>query len=465
MNNEKGKILIVDDNAGILLTLKQALKSEFQEIEAISNPNLIPNYLDQNDWDIVLLDMNFNTDQNSGNEGLFWLRKIRELRPEVLVFLITAYGDVEIAVKGIKEGAHDFITKPWNIDKLIASLAAALKLSEAERKIKNLERKEEVLVQNLMPLQNEFLGSSSKMTQVYKTIHEVALTSANILILGENGSGKELVAREIHNLSDRKNKPFISVDLGSINENLFESEMFGHRKGAFTGAIADHTGRIVASSGGTLFLDEITNLSINLQAKILEVLQKREVVPVGSDRAIAVDIHLISATNQDPFLLVEQELFREDLLYRLNAIKINLPPLRDRGDDILIIADVFLKRYCKKYNKGEMKISGSGIEALKNHTWPGNVRELKHSLEKAVILAESDILGPDDFRIEKTLVSDWDIGPSNKLVDVEKHIVKKVIEKHKGNMTHAARELNVSRTTLYFKIEKYGLKQILEIPK
>ncbi|MBU1014523.1 MAG: sigma-54 dependent transcriptional regulator [Bacteroidetes bacterium] len=457
MNPTKGKILIVDDNESILLTLKQSLKYEFKEIETVRNPNLIPNLLNEKDWDLVLLDMNFKAGVNSGNEGLYWLRKIRESNPDILVILITAYSEVDIAVKGIKEGAYDFITKPWDIDKLIASLHAALKLRDAERKVKKLKGFQEVLIENSLNVQNDFLGSSPKMTEVFKTIRKVAATDANILILGENGTGKELVAREIHKLSGRKKELFVSVDLGSINENLFESEMFGHKKGAFTDAQSDRTGRFVAASGGTLFLDEITNLSMNLQSKLLRVLQSREVTPVGSDKAVKIDIRLISATNKNPFLLTNQELFREDLLYRLNTIKIEIPPLRERGDDILIIADFYLKRYSKKYNKGEIKISSTGIDSLLNHTWPGNVRELKHTIEKAVILAESDILRPEDFRIEIKTSNNWDLGSSNKLVDVEKYIVKKVLDKHQGNLTKAAQELNISRTTLYLKIEKHGL--------
>ncbi|PKP34694.1 MAG: sigma-54-dependent Fis family transcriptional regulator [Bacteroidetes bacterium HGW-Bacteroidetes-17] len=457
MNPTKGKILIIDDNESILLTLKQSLKYEFEEIETVRNPNLIPNLLNEKDWDLILLDMNFKAGVNSGNEGLFWLRKIKESNPEILVILITAYSEVDIAVKGIKEGAYDFITKPWDIDKLIASLHAALKLREAERKVKKLKGFQEVLIENSLNVQNDFLGSSPKMTEVFKTIRKVAATDANILILGENGTGKELVASEIHKFSGRKKELFVSVDLGSINENLFESEMFGHKKGAFTDAQSDRTGRFVAASGGTLFLDEITNLSMNLQSKLLRVLQSREVIPVGSDKALKIDIRLISATNKNPFLLMDQELFREDLLYRLNTIKIEIPPLRERGDDILIIADFYLKRYSKKYNKGEIKISSTGIDALLNHSWPGNVRELKHTIEKAVILAESDILRPEDFRIEIKPNNNWDLGSSNKLADVEKYIVKKVLDKHQGNLTKAAQELNISRTTLYLKIEKHGL--------
>ena len=457
MSKAKGKILIIDDNESILLTLKQSLKYEFQEIETSRNPNQIPNLLKQKDWDVMLLDMNFKAGINSGNEGLYWLKEIKKTNPDILVILITAYSEVDIAVKGIKEGAYDFITKPWDIDKLIASLHAALKLRESERKVKKLKGFQKVLIENAFTKGRDFLGSSPKMTEVFKTIQKVATTDANILILGENGTGKELVAREIHKLSGRSKELFISVDLGSINENLFESEMFGHKKGAFTNAQADRTGRFVAASGGTLFLDEITNLSMNLQSKLLSALQNRMITPVGSDSKIAIDIRLVSATNKDPFLLTDQELFREDLLYRLNTIKIELPPLRERGDDILIIADFFLKKYAKKYGKGVLKISSTGIDSLLNHTWPGNVRELKHTIEKAVILAESEILAPEDFRIEKKGSSNMNLGSSNRLIDVEKFTVKKVLDKHQGNLTKAAKELNISRTTLYLKIEKHGL--------
>ncbi len=457
MNPSKGKILIIDDNESILLTLKQSLKYEFQEIETIKNPNLIPGYLQEKDWDIVLLDMNFKAGVNSGNEGLYWLRKIKELNAELLVVLITAYGEVDIAVKGIKEGAYDFITKPWDIDKLIASLHAALKLRESERKVKKLEGNRKVLIENSLNANLDFLGSSPKMTEIFKTIRKVADTDANILILGENGTGKELVAREIHKLSERKEELFVSVDLGSINENLFESERFGHKKGAFTDAHSDRTGRFLAASGGTLFLDEITNLSMNLQSKLLSVLQNRKIRAVGSDREENINIRLISATNKNPFELVEQKLFREDLLYRLNTIKIEIPPLRERGNDILLIAEFFLKKYTQKYGKTALKISSTGIQSLLEHHWPGNVRELKHTIEKAVILSETNILGAEDFRIEKKPDKGWETGPSNKLADVEKYTVKKVLEKHQGNLTKAAKELNISRTTLYLKIEKYGL--------
>lgn len=457
MTIKKGKILIVDDNEGVLITLKQSLKHEFHEIETLNNPNLILKLLKDNDWDVILLDMNFKAGIHSGNEGLYWLRKIRENNPDIPVLLITAYGEINLAIKGIKEGAYDFITKPWDIDKLKVSLQSAIKFRESERKIKKLEVNQEVLIENSLNTPDEFLGSSPKMTEIFKTIHKVAKTDASVLIVGESGTGKELVAKEIHKISNRKKNVFFSIDLGSIHENLFESEMFGHKKGAFTGAESDRIGKFVAASGGTLFFDEITNLSTNLQSKLLRVLQNREIIPIGSNKSENINIRLISATNKDPVLMVKKGLFREDLLYRLNTIKIELPPLRERGDDLFIITDFFLKKYAIKYNKGEMKINNTGAEALFNHHWPGNIRELKHTVEKAVILAESNILTAEDFRIEKKSTSDWDIGPSNKLADVEKYTVKKVLGKYQGNLTKAAKELNISRTTLYLKIEKHGL--------
>ena len=455
MNKHTGKILAIDDNDSILLTLKQSLKYEFQEIECIKNPNIIPKMLEQKDWDVILLDMNFRAGLNSGNEGIYWLRKIKETAPETLVILLTAYGDIELAVLGMKEGAHDFISKPWDIDKLLVTIKTAVRLRESEKKIKILEQNQEFLVQQNQTPDYHFLGSSKNMTEIFKTIQKVAPTDANILITGENGTGKELLAREIHRCSKRKDKLFISVDLGAINENLFESEMFGHKKGAFTDAHSDRIGSIEAATGGSLFLDEIGNLPLNLQAKLLRVLQNREIQALGSEKTIKIDIRLISATNLNPEELVSRHLFREDLLYRINTIVIEMPPLREREDDIIQIALHYLKVYSKKYNKGKLKISKQGIDALYQHQWPGNIRELKHCMEKAVILSEEPILGTEDFRLNKGKIENC--TESNKLSDVEKFTVEKVLEKHKGNLTKTAKELGISRTTVYLKIERHGL--------
>lgn len=455
MNKVTGKILAIDDNESILLTLKQSLKYEVREIECIKNPNLIPQKLEQKEWDVVLLDMNFSAGINSGNEGIYWLREIKRISPDTLVILLTAYGDIQLAVQGMKEGAHDFVSKPWDIDKLLATIKSAVRLRESERKVNALEQKQAYLVQQNQKTEYHFLGSSTKMNEIFKTIHKVGPTDANILVYGENGTGKELLAREIHRVSNRKDKLFVGVDLGAINENLFESEMFGHKKGAFTDAQTDRIGRIEAANGGSLFLDEIGNLPLNLQAKLLRVLQNREIQPLGSEKTIKVDIRLISATNINPEELVSRQLFREDLLYRINTITIEMPPLREREDDIMQIALHYLKVFAKKYDKNKLRISKEGMDALYYHNWPGNIRELKHCMEKAVILSENAALGPEDFRIGKA--NSETPTESNKLSEVEKFTVKRVLDKHRGNLTKAAKELGISRTTLYLKIEKHGL--------
>lgn len=455
MNKVTGKILAIDDNESILLTLKQSLKYEVREIECTKNPNLIPQKLEQKEWDVVLLDMNFSAGINSGNEGIYWLREIKRISPDTLVILLTAYGDIQLAVQGMKEGAHDFVSKPWDIDKLLATIKSAVRLRESERKVNALEQKQAYLVQQNQKTEYHFLGSSTKMNEVFKTIQKVGPTDANILVYGENGTGKELLAREIHRVSNRKDKLFVGVDLGAINENLFESEMFGHKKGAFTDAQTDRIGRIEAANGGSLFLDEIGNLPLNLQAKLLRVLQNREIQPLGSEKTIKVDIRLISATNVNPEELVSRQLFREDLLYRINTITIEMPPLREREDDIMQIALHYLKVFAKKYDKNKLRISKEGMDALYYHNWPGNIRELKHCMEKAVILSENAALGPEDFRIGKA--NSETPTESNKLSEVEKFTVKKVLDKHRGNLTKAAKELGISRTTLYLKIEKHGL--------
>ncbi len=455
MNKVTGKILAIDDNESILLTLKQSLKYEVREIECIKNPNLIPQKLEQKEWDVVLLDMNFSAGINSGNEGIYWLREIKRISPDTLVILLTAYGDIQLAVQGMKEGAHDFVSKPWDIDKLLATIKSAVRLRESERKVNALEQKQAYLVQQNQKTEYHFLGSSTKMNEIFKTIQKVGPTDANILVYGENGTGKELLAREIHRVSNRKDKLFVGVDLGAINENLFESEMFGHKKGAFTDAQTDRIGRIEAANGGSLFLDEIGNLPLNLQAKLLRVLQNREIQPLGSEKTIKVDIRLISATNINPDELVSRQLFREDLLYRINTITIEMPPLREREDDIMQIALHYLKVFAKKYDKNKLRITKEGMDALYYHNWPGNIRELKHCMEKAVILSENAALGPEDFRIGKA--NSETPTESNKLSEVEKFTVKKVLDKHRGNLTKAAKELGISRTTLYLKIEKHGL--------
>ncbi len=457
MISKTGKILVVDDNESILLALKQSLKYEFEEIEILKSPVNLISHIESESWDIVLLDMNFAAGINSGNEGLYWLNKIKEIDSNVIIILMTAYANIELAVKGIKKGAHDFITKPWDIDKLIATLHSALKFRKSKLKVQELKGKQFSLQKNIISHFDEIIGSSKKMKDVFKTIKKIATTDANVLILGENGTGKELIAREIHNQSKRKNEVFISVDLGSVSSSLFESEMFGYQKGAFTGAYENRMGRIEAANEGTLFLDEIGNLPIELQAKILHVIQNCEVIPLGMNKSKKVNFRLICATNKNIEQLINKNEFREDLFYRINTIKIDVPPLRERDEDILLISEFFLKKYSKKYRKENLQFSRDSINLLKEYEWPGNVRELKHTIEKVVILSEGNMIQPEDLNLKQFVLNQDGFLQSNRLTDVEKKTIQKVLDKHNFNITNAARELDISRTTLYLKIDKYGL--------
>jgi DNA-binding NtrC family response regulator len=455
---KKGKILIVDDNVQILESLKILLKSEYEEIETIKNPNLIPEKIRSGNYDIILLDMNFAAGISTGNEGIFWLREILKLDPDAIVILITAYGDINLAVQSIKEGATDFITKPWDTEKLIVTLNTAYELRQSKLKVNSLKNKQRQLTEDIDKRFQMFTGTSKTMQEVQQTINKVASTDVNVLILGENGTGKELIAREIHKKSKRSSEVFVSVDMGAITETLFESEIFGHVKGAFTDAKEDKAGRFETASGGTLFLDEIGNIPLSLQSKLLAVLQNRQITRLGSNKVIPIDIRLVSATNKPIFNMVEENLFREDLLYRINTIQIEVPPLRKRKDDIPGFIDYFLKQYSNKYEKPLLKITESAYDLLVNYSWPGNVRELKHTVEKAVILSESDVLKPEDFYLRQLKPADNEISDSLKLADTEKHAIKKVLEKCNGNMSKAAKMLEISRTTLYAKLDKYKIK-------
>ena len=456
MKPGKCNILIVDDNHGILKSLRLLLKSEFEEIETVSDPEKISSLLGEKKFDIVLLDMNFKSGVHSGNEGLFWLRKIKEYDQGALVILITAYGDIQLAVKVIKEGAYDFIQKPWDPDKLIITLRSACNLKKSQEEVKRLRNRNLALNNNLNRVSHEIAGNSKVMKEVIKVIDKVAGTNANILILGENGTGKELVAREIHRKSKRKNEAFVSVDMGSISHTLFESELFGHLKGSFTDAKEDKPGRFESADGGTLFLDEIGNLPLSMQSKILSVLQNREIFRIGSARPTEIDIRLISATNSSIDEMMQQNLFREDLYFRMNTIEIKLPPLRERDNDIIILAESFLEKYKSRYSKPALRFSKKDKDKFLKHTWPGNIRELKHFVERLVILSDGKSLGDIDFQFGKQMKSTVDF-PSYKLEDVEKQLIEKVIGVHKGNMSKVARELNISRTTLYAKINKYEI--------
>ncbi|MCD4730601.1 MAG: sigma-54 dependent transcriptional regulator [Bacteroidales bacterium] len=452
-----GKILVVDDNRDLLKSLKRMLKFDFEEVDAINDPKKLPSSINSKECDVILLDMNFTEGDHSGRDGFKWLKRIKEIDPYLIVILITAYGDIDIAVKAIQEGATSFVTKPWEPQKLIVTIQNAVELSRSNREVNKLKKKSEIINEDNLNRYDPIIGKSKPIQDVLKTIDKIAVTEADVLILGENGTGKELVAREIHKKSNRHNKVFLQVDLSTLNENIFESELFGHVKGAFTDAKEDKTGKFEAASGGTLFLDEIGNLSINLQSKLLAVLQSREITPVGSSKPVKFDIRLICATNKDIRQLVKDQLFREDLFFRINTIEIVSPPLRDRDDDILLLADYFLNKYSTKYNKTGIKLNTKAFDSLKNYKWSGNVRELNHTIEKAVILNEDGIIKHEDLFYNQLSASvSEDIFTLN-LDNLERKAIEKALNDSKGNITKASKLLGISRTSLYSKINKHDL--------
>ncbi len=452
----KGTILVVDDDKTMLRTLLLLLKHEFEQVLTISNPNRIPEMLRKESCDVILLDMNFLAGNQTGNEGIFWLREILNIDPEAIVILITAYGDVNLAVEAMKEGATDFIMKPWENEKLISTIKTGIKLRHSNWQIKFLENQKRLFNEDI-DRQFKLVGGKSKaMLNVLKVISKVADTDANILIMGENGTGKEVIAREIHRRSSRRNQVFISVDLGSLSESLFESELFGHMKGAFTGAISNRAGRFESARGGTLFLDEIGNLPLSLQSKLLSTIENKKIIPLGSDKEIGIDVRLIFATNLPLYELVQGGLFREDLLYRINTVQIDLPPLRERNEDILILAEYFLDKYSRKYFKPDLRFQLNVWKKFKSYNWPGNVRELEHTIEKAVILSENNILKLSDFQLT-SLTKKSDMKEPGTIEEIEKYYIKRALVKHSGNLTRVARELNISRPAVYRKIKKYGL--------
>jgi DNA-binding NtrC family response regulator len=457
--NKHGKILIVDDNEDLLKAAKMYLKRHFAQVDIEKNPEAIPALMHNEDYDVILLDMNFTKDVSSGSEGYYWLEGILKIDPSSVVVLITAYGDVQMAVKAIKAGATDFVLKPWENEKLLATLYSAMRLRETKDEVEHLRNKNQEINQALNDRFSEIIGTSPAMQKIFQTIERVAKTDANVLILGENGTGKELLARAIHKNSARQSQNFASVDLGSITETLFESELFGHKKGAFTDAKEDRPGRFELANNGTLFLDEIGNLSMPLQAKLLTVLQNRKVSRVGSNKDTPIDIRLICATNMPLYDMVKENRFRQDLLYRINTIEIEIPPLRDRFEDIPLLANHFLKHYSVKYEKSVARISDGAMTRMHKHNWPGNIRELQHAIERAVILCNGSILQPEDFNFS---------APSGKedgqlsleqynLEEVEKLLIRKVLKKYNGNITQAASELGLTRSSLYRRLEKYGL--------
>ena len=453
-------ILIVDDNESVLNSLELYLKYKFDEVITLKNPGQILTTVRQKDIDVVLLDMNFTAGVNTGNEGFYWLKRIKEADEDIVVVLFTAYGDVELAVRGMKEGATDFVLKPWDNKKLHATLQSAVALRESRREIKKLKETQSTLKKDSRKHFEMFRGNSQKMKKVYDLVDKVAITNANVLILGENGTGKELIAREIHEKSNRREQPFISVDLGSISESLFESEMFGHVKGAFTDAKENKPGRFKVASGGTLFLDEVGNIPLSLQAKLLRAIETKIIVPVGDTKEIRVDIRLIAATNKNLSAMAEEGTFREDLLYRLNTIQVDLPPLRERDNDLVQLAEYFTRKYSLKYNKTGLNLDMGAREKLKEYNWPGNIRELKHAVERAVILADEEIIGPSSFSFKPASAEVFRKNGKFSLEDGERMLIAGALEYNNWNISDTARQLNIGRQTLYRKMERYDIKKL-----
>ncbi|OKL38856.1 sigma-54-dependent transcriptional regulator [Pontibacter flavimaris] len=454
------KVLVVDDEEDILLAGKLLLKQYFEVVVTTSDPYRIPTLLQENAIDVVLLDMNYSTGATSSREGFHWLKQILQLSPNTTVILMTAYGDIELAVRALKEGATDFVLKPWQNEKLMAILKSACqnKASAGKRSAEVAER------ENTAYHYDGFIGVSPAMQRVYQTIDKVAATDANVLILGENGTGKEVAARALHQKSKRAKNVFEPVDLGAISTTLFESELFGHAKGAYTDAKEERAGRLEAASGGTLFLDEIGNLTLALQAKLLTVLQSRQVIRLGTNKPRPIDIRLVCATNMPLYEMVREGSFRQDLLYRINTVEIHLPPLRERREDIKLLAEHFLQVYRQKYDRPNLHLNAETLRRLNSYHWPGNIRELDHAMERAIILCDGNELHPDDFYFapgengQQQRFSPESIdGNEYTLEALEKMMVQKALVKHAGNITHAAKELGITRTALYRRIEKHGL--------
>lgn len=442
--NKPETILIVDDNKGVLTAVQLLLKNHFTRIITLSSPVTLPTVLREETPDVVLLDMNFTSGINTGNEGLFWLHEIKKLRPALPVVLFTAYADIDLAVRGIKEGATDFIVKPWDNQKLVETLQSA-----TSQPLKKPTKKE------TSPGSAMYWGESSAMRQLRLLIEKVAATDANILITGENGTGKEMLAREIHALSIRNNREMIAVDMGAITESLFESELFGHVKGSFTDAHADRTGKFEAANHSSLFLDEIGNLPYHLQAKLLTVLQRRSIIRVGSNEPIPIDIRLICATNRTLQEMVNRGEFREDLLYRINTIHVEIPPLRERKEDIVPLAEQFISRFCKQYDKAWITLSPSAREKLTAHPWYGNIRELEHAMEKAVIISDSTVIPAELFQLPRR--AEMPETAASTLEEMEMKMIQKALGKCAGNLSAVAVQLGITRQTLYNKMKKFGL--------
>ena len=456
MAKASGKILLVDDDDFVLLSVKLLLEPYFSTVQSTNNPERIPALLEREHFDVVVLDMNFRHGDTTGNQGLFWLKKIVVLSPETQIILMTAFADITVAVESIKEGALDFVVKPWQNEKLLATVKTANVVSQEKKKVKQLKSQQRSLV-SVLNHHEPFIGETSAVASIKRAIEKVAPTDAEVLILGQNGTGKEVIAREIHRQSKRADGIFMSVDVGSLSETLFESELFGHRKGAFTDAREDRTGRFEAAAGGTIFLDEIGNLPLTLQTKLLTVLQNKQIVKLGTNDPIDLDVRIITATNCDIRKMISAGTFREDLLYRLNTVEISVPSLFERLEDIPLIATYFIEKFRHKYQKQYLKLSPSLIEFLQKYHWPGNIRELQHAIERAVIMSEGEVLMPHDFGLLQKQSADEFLFENLNLEKLEAWAIRKAIAKHGGNISHAAEELGLSRGALYRRMDTYGI--------
>ena len=453
MSLKKASILVIDDDTDVLTAVRLLLRTEVKEVVTEKNPEQLPFLLGKDNFDLVLLDMNFNASINTGNEGIYWLQRIKQIKPDVSVIMITAYGDIDLAVRSLKEGAADFVVKPWHNEKLLSTLSNVLKNRE-QPKNNNSSQKMVAGKGN-----NAMIGESEVMQDIFHKIDKIAPTDANILILGENGTGKDLIATAIHEQSLRADKPFVKVDVGALTESLFESELFGHKKGAFTDAREDRVGRFESANGGTLFLDEIGNISLQQQAKLLTVLQNRQVTRLGANQAVPIDIRLICATNIPLSELANENRFRKDLIYRINTVEITVPPLRKRKEDILLLAKHFARIYANKYLKPNIQFHASALEKLQQYPFPGNVRELQYTIERAIIMADSATIEAPDllFSPIESSVTEAQEDEVTKLSTMEKNTIMKVIDKHNGNISKAAKELGLTRTALYRRLSKYDI--------
>lgn len=453
---KQGKILIIDDNEDVLFALNLLLEPYVEQIRVTTQPERIEHFMESYAPDVILLDMNFRRDAISGQEGFFWLEKIKKVDPDAVVLFITAYADTEKAVRAIKAGATDFIPKPWEKEKLLATLSAALKLRESRTEVRSLKRQVAAL-ETTEEAGFEIIGESNAMQDIFSTVEKLRYTDANILILGENGTGKDLVARALYHHSPRAGQVFVGIDLGSIPEQLFESELFGYEKGAFTDARRDKPGRMEVATGGTLFLDEIGNLSMPMQAKLLTAIEKQQITRLGATRPVSIDVRLICATNMNIRSMVEEGTFRQDLLYRINTIELHIPPLRERGNDIQLLADYFLSRYARKYKKEIKGLSRDARNKLQNYEWPGNVRELQHAIERAVILSDGQMLKPENFMLQPSASKKKADTEELNLSILEKEAIERALRRADGNVTRAAELLGITRFALYRKLDKLGL--------